>query len=144
MNNLIIAALLSVALMGTNGAQAAETKKVDVLLVGGGVSPRPRPIAIRWARSTAIPTRTCRLNRKAATGSSVTSMRAPRRFIRLATLAVKHLIQQAQSHWHLGRLLANVYAENIGSVKVLQRCGFLVDQSRREQSGRDDWYSLSI
>lgn len=35
----------------------------------------------------------------------------------LATLAVRHLIQQAQSHWHLGRLLANVYAENIGSVK---------------------------
>jgi ribosomal-protein-alanine N-acetyltransferase len=62
----------------------------------------------------------------------------------LATLAVRHLIQQAQSHWHLGRLLANVYAENIGSVKVLQRCGFLVDQSRREQSGRDDCYSLSI
>jgi malate dehydrogenase (quinone) len=37
MNNLIIAALLSVALMSANGAQAAETKKVDVLLVGGGI-----------------------------------------------------------------------------------------------------------
>ncbi|MBC3362266.1 malate dehydrogenase (quinone) [Pseudomonas sp. SWRI154] len=38
MNNTIIAALVSaVVLSGANGAQAAETKKVDVLLVGGGI-----------------------------------------------------------------------------------------------------------
>ncbi|WP_457967085.1 malate dehydrogenase (quinone) [Pseudomonas sp. R4-84] len=38
MNTAIIATLLSVALsLSVNGAQAAETKKVDVLLVGGGI-----------------------------------------------------------------------------------------------------------
>ncbi|WP_434580919.1 GNAT family N-acetyltransferase [Pseudomonas sp. Z5-35] len=62
----------------------------------------------------------------------------------LATLAVKHLIQQAQSHWRLGRLQANVYAANIGSVKVLQRCGFLLEHSSRDETGIDDWYGLSI
>ncbi|MBD8543810.1 GNAT family N-acetyltransferase [Oxalobacteraceae sp. CFBP 8761] len=42
----------------------------------------------------------------------------------LATLAVRRLIQEARSHWNLTRLVANVYAGNIGSAKVLQRCGF--------------------
>ncbi|WP_458130057.1 malate dehydrogenase (quinone) [Pseudomonas sp. Z2-11] len=38
MNRIIIAVLLGAALLsGVNGAQAAETKKVDVLLVGGGI-----------------------------------------------------------------------------------------------------------
>ena len=42
----------------------------------------------------------------------------------LATLAVRRLIQEARSHWNLTRLVAYVYAGNIGSAKVLQRCGF--------------------
>jgi len=62
----------------------------------------------------------------------------------LATLAVRHLIQQAQMHWGLGQLLANVYAENIGSVKVLRRCGFVIARAGEDEAGRDDWYSLSI
>lgn len=46
----------------------------------------------------------------------------------LATLAVRHLIQEAQAHWGLTQLLAIVYKNNIGSQKVLSRCGFLVEQ----------------
>ena len=62
----------------------------------------------------------------------------------LATLAVRHLIQQAQMRWGLGQLLANVYAENIGSVKVLRRCGFVMALAGEDETGRDDWYRLSI
>jgi len=32
----------------------------------------------------------------------------------LATLAVRHLIQEAQLHWNLKQPVATVYAENIG------------------------------
>lgn len=42
----------------------------------------------------------------------------------LATMAVRHLIRQATSHWQLTQLVANVYADNVGSRKVLERCGF--------------------
>lgn len=62
----------------------------------------------------------------------------------LATLAVKHLIEQARSHWRLERLLANVYVENAGSVKVLQRCGFLMERTQPEAIGQHHWYSLAI
>jgi len=42
----------------------------------------------------------------------------------LATLAVRHLIHEATSRWQLTQLVANVYADNLGSRKVLARCGF--------------------
>lgn len=42
----------------------------------------------------------------------------------LATLAVRHLVRAAISRWQLTQLVANVYADNVGSRKVLQRCGF--------------------
>jgi len=46
----------------------------------------------------------------------------------LATQALKHLIQQAQARWALTQLVAYVFPENVGSQKVLQRCGFVAEQ----------------
>lgn len=43
----------------------------------------------------------------------------------LATLALRHLIQEARERWGLGLLVAYVYEGNVGSRKVLGRCGFL-------------------
>lgn len=45
----------------------------------------------------------------------------------LATLALRQLIQEAQTHWNLTQLLAIVYRSNIGSQKVLSRCGFRLE-----------------
>lgn len=46
----------------------------------------------------------------------------------LATLALRHLIEQAQLRWRLAQLVAYAYEQNIGSRKVLVRCGFLPEQ----------------
>ncbi|MCU1763220.1 GNAT family N-acetyltransferase [Pseudomonas sp. 14P_8.1_Bac3] len=46
----------------------------------------------------------------------------------LATLALQQLIHEAQSRWQLTQLVAYVYPENAGSKKVLERCGFLLEQ----------------
>ena len=63
----------------------------------------------------------------------------------LATLAVRRLIQEARSRWNLTRLVANVYAENIGSAKVLQRCGFVIEHVSHQQETQDDYrFVLSI
>ncbi|WP_367375004.1 GNAT family N-acetyltransferase [Pseudomonas lini] len=63
----------------------------------------------------------------------------------LATLAVKHMIQEAQLHWNLKQLVANVYAGNIGSAKVLERCGFLIEPlPRQEGTEHEYWFGLSI
>ncbi|MCO8311787.1 GNAT family N-acetyltransferase [Pseudomonas mandelii] len=63
----------------------------------------------------------------------------------LATLAVEHLIQEAQLHWNLKQLVANVYAGNIGSAKVLERCGFLIEpMSWQEGTEQEYRYGLSI
>jgi ribosomal-protein-alanine N-acetyltransferase len=63
----------------------------------------------------------------------------------LATLAVRHLIQQAQLHWNLKQLVANVYAGNIGSAKVLKRCGFLIEQNSRQDGTEHDYrFGLAI
>ncbi|EJM18527.1 acetyltransferase, ribosomal protein N-acetylase [Pseudomonas sp. GM18] len=56
----------------------------------------------------------------------------------LATLAVRHLIQQAQLHWNLKQLVATVYAGNIGSAKVLERCGFLIEHASRQEGTRKE------
>lgn len=42
----------------------------------------------------------------------------------LATLALEHLIEQARSRWTLRQLQAYVFKDNLGSQKVLARCGF--------------------
>ncbi|EJN20033.1 acetyltransferase, ribosomal protein N-acetylase [Pseudomonas sp. GM79] len=63
----------------------------------------------------------------------------------LATLAVRHLIQEALLHWNLKQLVANVYAGNIGSAKVLERCGFLIEPlSRQETTAHEYRFDLSI
>ena len=46
----------------------------------------------------------------------------------LATQALKHLIQVAQARWDLTQLVAYVFTQNVGSKKVLDRCGFLPEQ----------------
>ncbi|MDY0835504.1 GNAT family N-acetyltransferase [Pseudomonas sp. SED1] len=46
----------------------------------------------------------------------------------LATLALNHLIHEAQARWALKQLVAYVYPENVGSQKVLTRCGFVPEQ----------------
>jgi len=56
----------------------------------------------------------------------------------LATLALKHLIQQARTRWQLTQLVAFVYPENVGSKKVLARCGFVRAQTAAdEQAGHE-------
>ncbi|MDD0975009.1 GNAT family N-acetyltransferase [Pseudomonas fontis] len=45
----------------------------------------------------------------------------------LATQALKHLIEQARVRWGLSQLEAYVYPENVGSRKVLDRCGFVLE-----------------
>ena len=63
----------------------------------------------------------------------------------LATQAVKHLIREAQLRWNLKQLVAHVYAENIGSAKVLKRCGFLIEQAPcQEGTDQEHRFSLSI
>jgi ribosomal-protein-alanine N-acetyltransferase len=58
----------------------------------------------------------------------------------LATLAVRRLIQEAQSRWNLTRLVANVYAGNMGSAKVLQRCGFSIEQVSHQKEAEDNYF----
>jgi ribosomal-protein-alanine N-acetyltransferase len=63
----------------------------------------------------------------------------------LATQALKRLIQEAQARWNLTQLVAYVFAQNAGSKKVLERCGFLADQSSgNEDAGEECRYVLSI
>ncbi|MCP1455709.1 GNAT family N-acetyltransferase [Pseudomonas kilonensis] len=45
----------------------------------------------------------------------------------LATQALKHLIEVARMRWELTQLVAYVYESNVGSRKVLERCGFVPD-----------------
>ncbi|POF43366.1 GNAT family N-acetyltransferase [Pseudomonas laurylsulfativorans] len=63
----------------------------------------------------------------------------------LATLALRHLIQQARARWGLTQLVAFVYKENLGSRKVLGRCGFQLEQpSCNENTGNEDRFVLLI
>jgi len=62
-----------------------------------------------------------------------------------ATLAVKHLVQEARARWKLGQLVAYVDAQNAGSVKVLERYGFVDENNTRRGSDVDDYrFSLRI
>lgn len=60
----------------------------------------------------------------------------------LATLAVRRLIQEARSRWNLTRLVANVYAGNMGSAKVLQRCGFSIEQVSHQKEAEDNYFFM--
>ncbi|UCP10563.1 GNAT family N-acetyltransferase [Pseudomonas sp. MM213] len=61
----------------------------------------------------------------------------------LATRAVRHLIEQAQLRWDLNQLVANVYVDNIGSAKVLERCGFVIEQTSL-QAGVNQKYRFGL
>ncbi|AZD30238.1 GNAT family N-acetyltransferase [Pseudomonas chlororaphis] len=56
----------------------------------------------------------------------------------LATQALRHLIQQARTRWHLRQLVAYVYKENLGSTKVVERCGFLPEPSAEDGKAGDE------
>ncbi len=63
----------------------------------------------------------------------------------VATLALRHLIQEAKTRWGLTQLVAFAYKENLGSRKVLDRCGFQLEQpSCNENSGNEDRFVLMI
>ncbi|MFU2325638.1 GNAT family N-acetyltransferase [Pseudomonas sp. NFX98] len=63
----------------------------------------------------------------------------------LATLALNHLIQKAQMRWGLTQLVAYVYEANIGSKKVLGRCGFLLEPPPTSaKAGDERRFVLSI
>lgn len=63
----------------------------------------------------------------------------------LATGALKHLIQEAQTRWKLTQLVAYAYEENTGSRKVLDRCGFLPEPpSGDEKAGAECRFVLLI
>lgn len=63
----------------------------------------------------------------------------------LATLAVRHLIQEARRRWQLSQLVAYVYEANLGSKKVLMRCGFLLEHpAAGAQAGGESRFVLAI
>ncbi|AZD55356.1 Acetyltransferase [Pseudomonas chlororaphis subsp. aurantiaca] len=53
----------------------------------------------------------------------------------IATQALRHLIQQARTRWQLTQLVAYVYKDNLGSTKVVERCGFLLEPSAEDGVG---------
>jgi len=57
----------------------------------------------------------------------------------LATLALKHIIEEAQTRWGLTQLIAKVYEGNVGSRKVLTRCGFILDPSFEKNQPEDEY-----
>ncbi len=52
----------------------------------------------------------------------------------LATLALRHLISEAQGRWRLTQLVAQVIRGNLGSSKVLLKCGFVPDASSSSEA----------
>ena len=57
----------------------------------------------------------------------------------LATLALRHLIEEAQTRWRLTQLIAKVYEGNVGSRKVLTRCGFTLEASSGKDQPEDEY-----
>lgn len=80
-------------------------------------------------------------------GSAEVGYRIDQRFCGqgVATQALKHLIEAARGRWELTHLVAYVYESNVGSRKVLERCGFvpeaLTGSEATEGGGR---FALSI
>jgi ribosomal-protein-alanine N-acetyltransferase len=63
----------------------------------------------------------------------------------LATLALWHLIEQAKNRWGLTQLVAYVYDDNVGSQKVLQRCGFLPSPpSQGDETAKERRFELAL
>ncbi|WP_322618303.1 GNAT family N-acetyltransferase [Pseudomonas sp. BIC9C] len=82
-----------------------------------------------------------------ATGSAEVGYRIAQRACGqgLATLALRHLIQEAQMRWGLTQLVAFAYKENVGSRTVLDRCGFQLEQpSCYESTGNEERFALLL
>ncbi|RAI63153.1 GNAT family N-acetyltransferase [Pseudomonas fluorescens] len=82
-----------------------------------------------------------------ATGSAEVGYRIAQRACGqgLATLALRHLIQQAKTRWGLTQLVAFAYKENVGSRTVLDRCGFQLEQpSCHESTGDEERFVLLL
>jgi len=63
----------------------------------------------------------------------------------LATFALKRLIHEARNRWRLKQLVAFVYEQNVGSQKVLARCGFLpAPGDAGESTGTERRFVLSL
>ena len=62
----------------------------------------------------------------------------------LATLALRHLIEQARTRWQLEQLFASVYADNLASRKVLERCGFEHERTTTLDRRIDGRYRLVL
>ncbi|OLF53484.1 GNAT family N-acetyltransferase [Pseudomonas chlororaphis] len=60
----------------------------------------------------------------------------------LATLALQQLIHEARLRWALSHLVAYVYEDNIGSKKVLVRCGF--SPSCNHSQGPESGFVLAL
>lgn len=56
----------------------------------------------------------------------------------LATLALKHLIEEARERWGLMQLVAYVYEGNVGSKKVVERCGFVPEQLSDSETSKGE------
>ncbi|MGH8388682.1 MAG: GNAT family N-acetyltransferase [Pseudomonas sp.] len=82
-----------------------------------------------------------------ATGSAEVGYRIAQRACGqgVATLALRHLIQEAKMRWGLRQLVAFAYKENVGSRKVLDRCGFKLEQpSCHDNAGHEERFVLLI
>jgi ribosomal-protein-alanine N-acetyltransferase len=63
----------------------------------------------------------------------------------LATLALRHLVLEARTRWQLTQLVAEVYEQNSASRKVLERCGFSIEDKPLENRADKPWrFILSI
>lgn len=63
----------------------------------------------------------------------------------LATLALRHMIEQARVRWKLTQLVAYAYQANLGSQKVLDRCGFVLEHADGDdEPAKERRFVLSI
>lgn len=62
----------------------------------------------------------------------------------LATQALTHLIRVARQRWQLERLEAYAFADNIGSQKVLARCGFAQEPNPDQGTRREYRFALVL
>lgn len=60
----------------------------------------------------------------------------------LATLALTRLIEEARRRSGLTHLVAYVFKENLGSMKVLERCGFRLEQPANDEAAESRFVLL--
>lgn len=57
----------------------------------------------------------------------------------LATLALRRLIEEARGRWALTHLVGYAFKENVGSRKVLERCGFVLEPMPGDDAPGSEW-----